>query len=390
MGATRSDPNLLADVRKFGRFDTNACLQCGSCTLSCALTSDSASFPRRTLRYALLGLREPLHGSLDPWLCYYCGDCSTACPRDSEPGEGMMTLRRYLAAQYDWTGLTSKIYRSAAWEIGSNVVVGLLTLALIVLYHLYVVEATLSDLANPEFAGSMSLEHMFGRITIFTRVVLLLALFFLLANAARMYWLTMRRGVSHRIPLHLYLTEAKAFVAHALTQRRMRECTDRSRWYFHSLLVFGCVLIFALLFFGLEWFQTDEIYPLYHPQRWLGYLATAAILVGIGELFVGRIRKRTQQHRFSEPTDWILPVMLLLTVLSGIAIHLLRYMGLGAAAHYTYAAHVVVSVPLLLIEMPFGKWSHMIYRPLAMYFQAVREGALQRQPSAEAVPSHAS
>ena len=55
-----SDPGLLADVRRFGRFDTNACLQCGSCTLQCDLTTATASFPRKTLRFALLGLRAPL------------------------------------------------------------------------------------------------------------------------------------------------------------------------------------------------------------------------------------------------------------------------------------------------------------------------------------------
>ncbi|MFQ6112874.1 MAG: 4Fe-4S dicluster domain-containing protein, partial [bacterium] len=106
----KSDPTLLAEVRKYGRFDTNACLQCGSCTVVCDLTNSSASFPRRIIRYALLGLRKPLQSSLEPWICHDCGDCSTACPRETEPAEAMMTLRRYLTAQYDWTGLSSKMY----------------------------------------------------------------------------------------------------------------------------------------------------------------------------------------------------------------------------------------------------------------------------------------
>jgi nitrate reductase gamma subunit len=122
----------------------------------------------------------------------------------------------------------------------------------------------------------------------------------------------------------------------------------------------------------------------------LGYLATAAILVGVGEILIGRTRKHSQMHRFSDSTDWIFPIMLLVTVLSGIAVHALRYAGLGAAMHYTYAAHVIVSVPLLLIEIPFGKWSHMAHRPLAIYFHAVKQKAMKEQSPREAVMSHAS
>ena len=31
-----------------------------------------------------------------PWLCFYCGECSKKCPREANPGETMMALRRYL------------------------------------------------------------------------------------------------------------------------------------------------------------------------------------------------------------------------------------------------------------------------------------------------------
>ena len=34
------------------------------------------------------------------------------------------------------------------------------------------------------------------------------------------------------------------------------------------------------------------------------------------------------------------------------------------------------------LEVPFGKWSHLAYRPLAIYFQAVRQKALSQQKSA--------
>src|SRR5450756_2620656 len=41
---------------------------------------------------------------------FYCGECSKMCPRKANPGESMMAMRRYLTAQYDWTGLARLMY----------------------------------------------------------------------------------------------------------------------------------------------------------------------------------------------------------------------------------------------------------------------------------------
>jgi Fe-S oxidoreductase len=40
-----------------------------------------------------------------------------------------------------------------------------------------------------------------------------------------------------------------------------------------------------------------------------------------------------------------------------------------------YAIHLAVAVPMLVIEVPFGKWSHLFYRPLAMFLATVKEKA---------------
>ncbi len=140
----------------------------------------------------------------------------------------------------------------------------------------------------------------------------------------------------------------------------------------------------VIKFLFLNWFQTDSIYPVYHPQRWLGYLAAVALLYTTGEILIGRTKKREQIHKFSDLTDWTLPVLLFLTAVSGIAVHVFRYMGLELLTHYVYALHLIIAVPMLVIEIPFGKFSHIIYRPLALYFQAVKEKALQRQVPEEA------
>lgn len=202
----------------------------------------------------------------------------------------------------------------------------------------------------------------------------------------------MHGGSQVNIPILLYLAEAKTLILHAVTQIRYRECTENSRWIKHLFLVLACAVMVIIKVFFLKWFQTDNVYAIYHPQRWLGYFAAAALIFAAGEILIGRIRKREQIHKFSDPSDWTLPILLLLTAVSGIAVHIFRYVGLELACHYTYALHLAIAVPMLVIEIPFGKWSHMIYRPLALYFQSVKEKALQeesiKQSIKEPIPEH--
>ena len=51
----------------------------------------------------------------------------TQCPRDAEPGETMMSLRRWLTARYDFTGISRLFYRSWKIELVAIVLVALLT-----------------------------------------------------------------------------------------------------------------------------------------------------------------------------------------------------------------------------------------------------------------------
>ena len=373
------DPTLLSEVRKYGRFDVTGCYNCGSCVISCNLSSDPAPFPRRIIQYVLLGLKNTLLSSPEPWLCHDCGDCSATCPRQTEPREAMMTVRRYLTAQYDWTGISSMIYRSKLGEIVALSIVAAITLLLLFWYHIYYVSLPLTDFTST----SMGLEHMFPKIKYYTLTVYLLPLLILITNAFRMYWVTMHGDTSVKVPIHLYLTEAKTYILQSVTHREFTKCKEETikmgRRRSHWLLALGYVIMSIILVFFLRWFQTDTIYPIYHPQRWLGYFATVFLIYGSAVILIGRISKSREIYKFSELSDWTFPILLLLTALSGIAVHIFRYMELPLATHYTYALHLVICTPMLVITVPFGKWAHVVYRPLALYLQAVKEKALQHQ-----------
>ena len=378
----QSDPTLLADIRRYGKFDPTGCYQCGSCTLSCDLVGDSVTFPRRSIRYALLGLRQPLVESLDPWVCHDCGDCSVACPRQSEPRISMQTLRRFLCVQYDWTGIASKLLKSKAWYLGSLFSVASMVLFLIVAYHLWYVGMVAKDFATT----ALGLEHMFPIITYYTLTVILVPLVLLFSRVFRIWRLTMGGERQARPPLSLYLREAWVYVYQSVSDPLMRKCPEKGRWLGHWVLALGVVMMLTVKVFALQWFQTDNLYRLYHPQRWLGYVATALILYGLANIFAGRLRAKKEIYKESSFQDLIFPILLVLTVLSGLAAHTFRYAGFALTCHFLYALHIIIATPMLLVEMSFGKWSHMVYRPLALYFLAVREKAGQQAPAVEVVP----
>ncbi len=387
----RVDASLLAEVRRHGSLDSS-CLNCGGCSIVCDLAVGDVTFPRKPIRLVVIGLRDAALEGLEPWLCHDCGDCTIACPRQADPAESMRTLRRYLTSQYDWTGLSSKILSSRIWHVGSLVAVGALVFALLLFYHLNWVGLPREDFATT----AMGMQHMFPKIVYFTWIVYALPALFLLAHASRMYRVTIGRA---RPPLRHFLTEARTLLVHLVSHRQLRKCPSEARgapvvgwwlyagsgaaaprrWLKHWLMALGTVMMFVLTAAFLRWFQTDQVYPLYHPQRLLGYLATAFVLWGTSDVLLRRVR-RPKETAARKGGALTLPLLLWLTAVSGIVIHVLRLLGLALAAHYAYAVHLAICVPMVVVEVPFGEWAHMIDRPLALYFQAVRERARGELP----------
>jgi nitrate reductase gamma subunit len=91
-----------------------------------------------------------------------------------------------------------------------------------------------------------------------------------------------------------------------------------------------------------------------------------------------RLKKNYVQYKKSHSTDWVFVILLFIIVITGIAQHLFHRTGLLVEANITYVIHLMCVVPWLL-RMPFSKWAHMVYRPLAMYFAAIRKDALLQQ-----------
>ncbi len=358
---TRIDSELYRELAKYGARDTEICMQCGTCSASCPLSSGTNAFPRKIYRYLQLGLRDKLLQSPVPWLCYYCGDCNKDCPRGAEPAETMMATRRWLTAEYDWTGLARRFYISAAWEIGALIAVALGVIVLFCLFH------------GPVVTDRVSVDSFAPVAWIEIGDLMMAAILsaFLLSNAFRMYRFIMS---DTKVPFWLYIIEAKAFVLNFLTQKRWRQCgEDRSRWLKHFILVSGYLTMMTLVIVFIRWFQTDD--SGWHFTSIFGYYATGVLLVITVEMFRSRLEKAESIHRYSEFSDWLFLALLFLTTLTGIMMHALRIAGWPMGTYVMYVIHLAVAVPMLIIEVPFGKWSHLFYRPLAIFLATVKEKA---------------
>lgn len=370
---TRIRPGFSREIEKYGAIDFTSCYNCGNCTAVCPLAEHDNTFPRRLLRYTVLGLEDELQRAPEPWLCYYCGDCSETCPRQANPGEIMMSLRRYLTSRYDWTGLSRKFYTSKAWGIGS---LALVSAIVIILFALFLPPtADPADLINADggvkinsFVRGIEPDTFVGIIEAGDWVMAAIVSFFLISNIFNMYLKIVIRNKKVKVPLRLYVTEAWNLFWHFGTQIRFYKCKDKTYWVLHWLLMSGYTIMFTMIVIFLPWFQTEKIHPIHHPQRFLGYYATFGILLAIIVLLVRRMHKHGEVHKYSQKTDWIFLIMLGLTTLTGIMVHLFRINGMIYPTYYTFVIHFAFLVPMLVVEVPFSKWSHIAYRPLAIYF----------------------
>ncbi|RLD33347.1 MAG: hypothetical protein DRI83_09545 [Bacteroidetes bacterium] len=138
----------------------------------------------------------------------------------------------------------------------------------------------------------------------------------------------------------------------------------------------GYVLMLVMIIVFLGWFQTDNIYHWWHPQRILGYYATFGLMAGLIYFVVNRIKKDQESGKHSHFSDWVFLILLGLTTISGILVHFFRIYGLPFSTYYMYVFHLMVLFPMLMIEVPFSKWSHLAYRPFAIYFDKVKRAAI--------------
>lgn len=389
---TRVNPNLAKELSKFGKGNWNECFHCGNCTAICPLSEDGFLFPRNSIRAIQMGLDKKLEVSVEPWLCYYCGDCSETCPRDANPGELMMAMRRYLTTKYDLTGLSKKFYTSAIWEYAFIAIIALLVIVSFLVFlplrpdAASMVNESGGVMINSLVAG-VSPDRFITLIEYGDWLMAFIVAGLLISNILNMFYKTILSDKSIKIPVTTYITEFWYLIYNFATQASFSKCEKKNYWIGHLLLMTGYTIMFIVVVVFLPYFQVEEVYPFWHWQRLLGYYATFGILFFLGMVTFQRLRKTQISMKFSHASDWVFIIMLALTTISGIILHIFRLTGMVEASYYTYIIHLAILVPMIVVEVPFSKWSHLAYRPFAIYISKLKLAVMKEKSVEQLAPA---
>jgi len=93
------NPNFAEEMKRFGDDTALECFNCGTCAAICPLIYEH--FPRKMIRYLQLGAEDRiLDNSQELWRCLHCGLCTRTCPREADPGEVILSLKRFVAGHW--------------------------------------------------------------------------------------------------------------------------------------------------------------------------------------------------------------------------------------------------------------------------------------------------
>jgi len=349
-------PDLAEQIKKLGAFDLAACYNCGSCSAVCPLSEGDRSFPRRMIRSIQLGLEKKVLAAPEAWLCYYCGECSQTCPRQADPGGLMMALRRFAIRKYSIGRLADIFYSARASGIAWLILTAV-ALAAVIGFH-----SPAMNRSRVDFLSFISLDfiHIAG-IAIMGFIVLAF-----LANI-RIMIRAMKSGLP---PGALSWKKMKASTLAALRetvwQKRFGTCEDNGR---HRLAHLAVSWGFMGMFLATLIISAVDFKWLPLP-RWislaLGSLSGLASLCGLAYFGYLRFSRKNPYGGYSHPSDWAFLVLLGLSIVSGFAMVVFRFLNLPMAAYVAFTVHLV-AVFNFLMALPFTKFAHVIYRPVALW-----------------------
>ena len=378
-----ADLGLYPELQKYGATDMSACFSCGSCTAICPLSENDATFPRRMIRYAQVGMKDALLSSKELWSCYHCGECSDSCPTKADPGEFMAAARRYAIASYDATGLARLMYLWPA--LGTA-----FALALAAFFALFMYTAH-----GPQSSESLAIFDFIPEPLIHNMGIVVMVLLFLagLVGVARMARAIGRReGVGWRSVFggRTALTRSgralwSSVGSESLGQARFRaECETekeavalyRRRWFVHAMVLWGFLGLLAatVLDYGLDILgvkATGTPVPIWYPVRLLGTVAGVMLVYGASLMILDRLRASSSSVARSTTADWTLLALLWITGVTGFGLELALYLPEPPPwGYWAFLFHVAIAMELVLLA-PFMKLAHAVYRPVALFYVAL-------------------
>ena len=381
IGLVRVDPSFVERVKKLGAFDITACYNCGNCTAICPLSSEGHEFPRKLIRYSILGMENKVISAPELWLCYYCGECTDTCPRQADPGGLMMALRRYAISKYS-VGKIARIFYDKVAAAFSWTILSLIALIGLVMFMNPNVSASEMEQNFPFCFIGKEFIHDAGLVLGVIVVALALVNLYIMYRSISLGYSRRAKGSVGLWVKNLVLTLIREVAA----QLKYTKCENKLRYIGHMSLFWGFVGLFIATITGFLRDYYDIMIP---PEVSLGLGVIFGILLIYGSLYymVGRFSKKEAYAKYSHHTDWVFLWLLFLTGITGFLITIFRFMGYPFPTYILLLVHLVVVFDLL-ITAPFTKFSHAIYRPLAIWLsdtmdQLAREAPGEKEAVAE-------
>jgi nitrate reductase gamma subunit len=273
----------------------------------------------------------------------------------------MMALRRFTIRKYSF-GRIADLFFSAFASGVAWIVLSALVIAAIVIFH-----DPGMNLEEVEWLSFISLERIHNAGIGLTAFIVLA----FIANTA-----AMTIGIRKSLPPGS-LSPRKLkdrvipVIRETFLQKRFAECEgDRYRHYAHLALVWGFagMTLATIIVMGIdyEWWPVSRTVPFL-----IGSIFGILTLIGGSYFFYLRITRRGESSKYSHHSDWIFLLLILLSVLSGFVMDIFKLANLPRAAYVAFAVHLVFVFDLL-VSLPFTKFAHAFYRPLALLLSGAR------------------
>ena len=368
--------NLSNKLKSLGAFDFNACFNCGTCTVTCPLSVAGTEFPRKIIRYGVLGLEKKLLSMPQPWLCYYCGDCTRECPRDANPASFMMAARRYSIIKYSVGGIASIFYSKIPAIISLLLISALASFGLLFFRGIYDLNAlfSLSNTFSPYTLTEYNFIHEAGlALGAFVGVIALIQALHMYSYIKQSHKPTANAKISTGVKIKYFIQSfISTIIREGAAEQRYLKCEKKGRYIAHMAIVWGMIFLFTAS--GLNYIRDSYLLGTYVSSlighlipTIVGIVSGAATLYGCLYFMVNRGKKIDEYFEYTHISDTIFLLLLFLSVITGFIMDLFNYTNLAYYAYAFYFAHLV-SVFDLIVTAPFTKFAHWGYRLLAVWF----------------------
>lgn len=388
------DLNFIKYVKSAGGDTLKKCYQCATCSVVCPLSSDDKPFPRKEMIWAQWGLKDKLVADPDVMLCHQCGDCTTYCPRGAKPADVLGAIRAYA---YTYFGFPQGLAKLASEGKNLPLLIGIPAAIILLMWIIS------GGMHIPE--GKVDFGQFFGHWNFFwlTKNVFFIDIIFLPVAAFSLFaaykgasamWKQMSAGLrmetNFRPSARQFVTDFLwPAVVEIVQHKRFNECgTNKNRVNGHLPLLLsflGLLVVTGYSFirkdiFGLMFPSLHGPIALTDPFKLLANLSAIALIVGVGILWLNRIKMEEEQNGTATFYDWFLIGEIMTVGVTGLAAELMRLGDFAMLAYLFYYLHLV-AVFMLFFYMPYTKFAHMVYRTVAMTFERYRESNFVRQES---------